>query len=270
MRTRQFLAIDRAQNLSDLRAAHQTYQGLPWMYTLATDTGGTAFFADMSVVPHLTDQQAVGCVLQTDPERSDILDGSTAACDWGRDSDAAEPGIFAPSQAPTLTRADYVANSNNSPLLANPAEPLTGYPAVYDTRTQPELRPRMSLTMIAERVGGTDGLGAAGFSLPTLQAAMLGDRVESADLGRSDVVNNAIDPSPDNTAQGSSFIMAVEMTTHGPVARTILTYSESANPTSPHYADQTTLFSHKQWVTERFTEAQIDADPTLQVTVLYG
>jgi acyl-homoserine-lactone acylase len=30
------------------------------------------------------------------------------------------------------------------------------------------------------------------------------------------------------------------------------------------------LFSRKQWVTERFTQAQISSDPRLQVTVLRG
>jgi acyl-homoserine-lactone acylase len=69
--------------------------------------------------------------------------------------------------------------------------------------------------------------------------------------------------------QGSSFIMAVELTAHGPRARTILTYSQSANPTSPHHRDQTVLFAHKQWVTERFTEAEITADPHLQTTTLH-
>jgi acyl-homoserine-lactone acylase len=46
---------------------------------------------------------------------------------------------------------------------------------------------------------------------------------------------------------GSSFIMAVEMTPRGPRARTILTYSQSANPASPHYSDQTALFANKRW-----------------------
>jgi acyl-homoserine-lactone acylase len=69
---------------------------------------------------------------------------------------------------------------------------------------------------------------------------------------------------------GSSFIMATELTPQGPRTRTILTYSESANPNSPHFSDQTVLFSHKQWVTERFTQAQISADPRLQVTVPRG
>jgi acyl-homoserine-lactone acylase len=55
--------------------------------------------------------------------------------------------------------------------------------------------------------------------------------------------------------------MATELTPQGPVTRTILTYSESANPRSPHYRGQTILFARKQWVTERFTQAQINAGP---------
>jgi acyl-homoserine-lactone acylase len=72
----------------------------------------------------------------------------------------------------------------------------------------------------------------------------------------------------DHYAGGSSFVMAVELTSHGPRARTILTYGESANPTSPHFADQTALFSHKRWVTERFTDIEINADPSLRITTL--
>jgi Penicillin amidase len=63
---------------------------------------------------------------------------------------------------------------------------------------------------------------------------------------------------------------SAEVTPAGPRARTILTYSESANPASPHYTDQTVLFSHKQWVTERFTQAQITSDPQLTITILRG
>jgi hypothetical protein len=37
-----------------------------------------------------------------------------------------------------------------------------------------------------------------------------------------------------------------------PDARTILTYSESTNPDSPFYSDQTKLFSQKKWVRSRF------------------
>jgi len=42
--------------------------------------------------------------------------------------------------------------------------------------------------------------------------------------------SGALDPSRDNFAKGSIFIMAVEMTPHGPHTRTILTYSEIRQP----------------------------------------
>ncbi|WP_223198593.1 penicillin acylase family protein [Solihabitans fulvus] len=68
---------------------------------------------------------------------------------------------------------------------------------------------------------------------------------------------------------GSSFIQQVAFTADGPPqASSVLTYSQSANPNSPHYADQTKLFSAGQWVTERFTEDQIAASPVLEVRVL--
>ncbi|MFF8513299.1 penicillin acylase family protein [Streptomyces sp. NPDC015492] len=68
---------------------------------------------------------------------------------------------------------------------------------------------------------------------------------------------------------GSSFIQQVRFTAEGPPqARSVLAYSQSADPNSPHHADQTRLFSAGQWVTERFTEEQIAASPALVVKVL--
>ncbi|MFE6856491.1 penicillin acylase family protein, partial [Streptomyces sp. NPDC057674] len=68
---------------------------------------------------------------------------------------------------------------------------------------------------------------------------------------------------------GSSFIQQVRFTAEGPPqARAVLAYSQSADPNSPHHADQTRLFSAGQWVTERFTEEQIAASPALVLKVL--
>ena len=53
-----------------------------------------------------------------------------------------------------------------------------------------------------------------------------------------------------------------------PVGSTILTYSESSNPSSPHFADQTKLFSKKQWLPDLFCQSQLAADPNLQVTTV--
>ncbi|WP_025616715.1 acylase [Salinispora cortesiana] len=62
---------------------------------------------------------------------------------------------------------------------------------------------------------------------------------------------------------GTSFLMAVELGRDGPSGRQILTYSQSANPNSPWYADQTRLYSGKGWDTIKFTQRQLRADPNL-------
>jgi acyl-homoserine-lactone acylase len=65
---------------------------------------------------------------------------------------------------------------------------------------------------------------------------------------------------------GSSFVQVVTWN-NGPCpdARTILTYSLSTDPTNPHYADQTRLFSQKRWVTDRFCAAAIRTAAVHQV-----
>ena len=63
----------------------------------------------------------------------------------------------------------------------------------------------------------------------------------------------------------SSFIAWVQYTDKGPVARSILTSSQSDNPKSPHHADQTLLFSKGQSKAVLFEEKDIKADPSLRV-----
>jgi acyl-homoserine-lactone acylase len=406
----EWLTMAKAGNLTQLRAAQDAHQGLPFVYTLATDASGTAYFSDASLVPHVTDAQAARCAKPSPDPSLDalVLDGSTSACLWGKDPDAVVPGVFGPASQPKLTRTDYVANSNNSLWLPNPAAPLTGYPQIWGpTGTELEPRPRISLDMIAQRLAGTDGLGAPGFTLETLQATSRSKRNYTFEIMRADVLkmcrahhemtasggehvdvreackvlaawdgHAALDsqgailwrefynrlglptkpgepvyswwrvpfdpahplttpsglkrddpavrqaladavlffqadhisltltpgqaqhyssiPLPGCTEgegcfdrvrtggplgtdgrypdvnTGSTFMMAVEITPNGPRARTILTYSLSANPSSPHHTDQTVLFSRGQWVTERFTDAEIEADPHLRVTTVRG
>jgi acyl-homoserine-lactone acylase len=404
----EWLGMDQAQSVPQLRAVQNRYQGIPFTNTIAADSAGTAYFADASVVPHVTDAQLGRCVdsplgQALYPEQL-VLDGSTSDCDWGSASDAITPGIFGPGTDPTLTRTDFVTNSNDSFWLTNPAAEITDEPVIYgDVGTERSLRTRMGLSLIDRRLHGTDGLGAPGFTVPTMQQALLSDRNLSAELARNATValcranptltatdGRAIDvrpacpvlaawntrddlhsggavlwreywtsavmapdlwrtpfdpahpattPNTLNTASpavrraladavermetlgvplnaslsttqytdvggpdvalpgcgnaegcysvvegngspglgdgrftpvrfGSSFVMVAEMSPHGPVARTILTYSESTNPTSPHHDDQTKLFAAQRWVTDRFTEHDIRSDPHLTITVL--
>jgi acyl-homoserine-lactone acylase len=52
-----------------------------------------------------------------------------------------------------------------------------------------------------------------------------------------------------------------------PEAATVLTYSESDNPASPHYDDQTKLFSRRGWATAYFCPDQV-AEHAVSATVV--
>ena len=62
---------------------------------------------------------------------------------------------------------------------------------------------------------------------------------------------------------GSSYIQVVGFDDAGPVADAVLTYSQSTDPASPTFADQTRMYAAKRWVRLPFTRAAIAADPSL-------
>ncbi|MFD6419251.1 penicillin acylase family protein [Streptomyces sp. NPDC060194] len=65
---------------------------------------------------------------------------------------------------------------------------------------------------------------------------------------------------------GSSYIQAVGWDgSPCPVARTVLSYSQSSNANSRHFSDQTAVFSGERWVTSRFCERDIWRAPGLRV-----
>ncbi|NJA07166.1 acylase [Methylococcaceae bacterium WWC4] len=63
---------------------------------------------------------------------------------------------------------------------------------------------------------------------------------------------------------GTSFLLAVELTPQGPHGQAVLAFSQSTDPKSPHFADQTELFSKKGWRPCLFRDADIEADPSLR------
>jgi acyl-homoserine-lactone acylase len=88
-------------------------------------------------------------------------------------------------------------------------------------------------------------------------------------------VMNLVTPSsgPDRHDQienGSGYMHVVAFDGKAcPDAVTLLSYSQSSEPSSPHYADQTELYSQGRWVTDRFCETAIQASPELTVIELY-
>jgi acyl-homoserine-lactone acylase len=89
--------------------------------------------------------------------------------------------------------------------------------------------------------------------------------------GVFNAINNSLSGTPGrgyDVPHGSSYIQTVTWDANGPVAEIILTYSQSTDPTSPHYRDMTEHYSQKGWVPVPFHEADILADPNLETLQL--
>jgi len=72
-----------------------------------------------------------------------------------------------------------------------------------------------------------------------------------------------------NPGSGNSYIQAVTWDeSECPIADVILVPSQSTNPASPHFADQTELYADKQWVRFPFCEADISAAQIGETLVL--
>jgi acyl-homoserine-lactone acylase len=67
---------------------------------------------------------------------------------------------------------------------------------------------------------------------------------------------------------GAGFIMWMQFTDAGPVGESVLTFSQSPNPTSPHFADQTRLWSAMRTKPMRFKQGDILADPALETMTI--
>lgn len=392
-----WLRMGQAGDVRQLRRVLDRYQFLPWVNVIAADAGGTALYGDHSVVPRVTDELAAACIA---PEFAPVyratgqavLDGSRSACELGSDPDAAVPGILGPARLPVRVRTDYVTNSNDSYWLANPEQPLTGYPRIIgDEGTPRSLRTRLGLLQVQQRVDGTDGLPGRGFTPERLWDVVFGDRVHGGELLRADLValceanptasasdgtpvdlraacaalrgwdshadvgsrgvavfrefamaggirfaDPFVPTDPVNTPRrlaiadpavltaladavrklagtpldaplgeiqteprggtvlpihgdrhesgafnvinapfvpgrgypdisgGTSFVMAVSFGRGGPTGRQILTYSQSGDPNSPWFGDQTRLYSRKGWDTVKYTARQLAADPNVR------
>jgi acyl-homoserine-lactone acylase len=185
----QYRAMGAADSLDEFVDAIETNLALPWVNTIAASREGDAYYGDISTVPHVTDAKLAACantfVAQAlSSVRVYTLDGSTSACDLGTDPDAPQAGIFGPSNLPSIRRHDFAQNSNNSYWLANPAQPLEGYPQIIGTDEggPQNLRTRLGLTQIEDRMNGPAGLPGSGFGRQWLQDVLFQNRHYSAEL----------------------------------------------------------------------------------------
>ncbi|GIG90337.1 penicillin acylase family protein [Plantactinospora endophytica] len=204
-----WFGLGTARSTGDVDRTLSRTQGIPWLNTLATDRGGRAYFGDIQVVPHVTDEHFAACATalgrQIFPVNGiPILDGGRSACAWGTDADAVQEGLFGPARLPRLTRSDYVTNANDSAWLTHPDAPLTGFPAVLGPAgTARSARTQQSIVAVQRRLDGTDGLPGRGFTADTLRQVLFADQSRVAELTVDDAVAMCTS-FPDGAAAGTA------------------------------------------------------------------
>jgi acyl-homoserine-lactone acylase len=110
--------------LDDLQQTHQRHQGVPLFNTVAVGADGTAWYADTSATPNLTEdaEQAYlvtrftgeGLARAAFDQGVILLDGSDSSFRWEESDGARDPGLVPYSEQPQIERTDYVFNANDS------------------------------------------------------------------------------------------------------------------------------------------------------------
>jgi acyl-homoserine-lactone acylase len=193
----QWWRINQAKSVAGIKRALEQNVAVPWVNTIAADAAGNAFYADIGAVPNVSDAKAKQCVQGFlgkaiyAAAKLPMLDGSSSACDWENDNNAPQAGILAGKNMPSITRSDWVMNSNDSYWLSSLQQPLTGFPRIIGDEGAPRsLRTRLGYKLILERLAGTDGLAGNKFNLEKLQQILFGNRNLSAELLSDAVVKN--------------------------------------------------------------------------------
>jgi len=180
----QYRRMGQARNIAELDSILREQVGLPWVNTIAADSAGSAYYADIGATPNVSNAKLAACVKPGISQalaaaRVYALDGSTSSCDPGTDPDAPAAGIFGGSNLPSLIRRDYVQNSNDSYWLANPSQPLVGFLQIIgaDEGRPQGLRTRLGVQQVRDRMAGIDGLpGGTAFNRQWLQDVMYANR----------------------------------------------------------------------------------------------
>ena len=198
-----WLAIDRARNVQEIRAAIGNL-GIPWVNTIAADRNGNAMYADISVVPDVDADQLKRCAPSAPAARLfnlaglTVLDGSRGACDWNLDSTSPVPGLMPPAHMPVLIRSDWVQNSNDSYWLSHPGATPPGIsPLVGPVDVPQRLRTRIGIDEIQKRLAGTDGLVGNRIDPQSLQAILMRNRNFAATLVLDDLLAACASAPPD-------------------------------------------------------------------------
>ncbi|MFN8052957.1 MAG: penicillin acylase family protein [Acidimicrobiales bacterium] len=194
----QYLAMDRATSVDELRAAVHEHQGLPWVNVISADRHGKVWYSDPSPTPHLDADvaSAYDDAVESDPltalffsQRVALLDGSDPSTEWIEDPAALQPGAVPPSGLPELFTDTVAFNSNDPYWVPHPELRIGRGPVLaglYGRALSP--RTRMNAAVLAGMAPsgptGPDGR----WTLDDLERALLDNRSLLAEMVLDDVI----------------------------------------------------------------------------------
>ncbi|MFZ6748738.1 penicillin acylase family protein [Undibacterium sp. Ren11W] len=196
---RNWLRWNQASSLDEFIRIQKQELAIPWVNTTAIGRGSSkVWYADIGAVPNVSSQQTQDCttpigqMLGAIPQlaRIPFFDGSRSSCDWKTDPDSAQSGAIGAARMPSLQRADYVANMNDSYWSSNPKQLLSGYPDIMgDTGNESlSMRTRLGHIMAQGRLDGNDGYAGNKASMETLKQMVLNSRALTAELFKSQAI----------------------------------------------------------------------------------
>lgn len=207
---RTWLDLSRASTVREARDAMARSLGIPWVNTIAADASGEVMYADITAMPNVDAADLVRCA--PSPQAAALLKaadllvlrGSSSDCAWTNDSSSPVAGLVPPSKLPVAIRTDYVANSNDSYWLANPAIAWQGITPMAGPVGVPQRpRTRAGLTLIAERLAGTDGLPGRQFSMRHVERLLFNNANYMARITMDDLLTLAASHPSVTLADGS-------------------------------------------------------------------
>jgi acyl-homoserine-lactone acylase len=188
----QWLDIGQSRNVSELKSRLEHDLGLPWVNTVAADRDGHAFYGDISVAPNLDATSLRDCAVPAPPLMAHffaVLDGSRSTCQASTSAVSPQPGVLPANARPSMTRTDFVANSNGSHWLINAAAPLEGFsPVIGPERTAQSIRTRQGQIQVSDRLAQRDGFAGNRMSQDALERILFSGRSLQADMILDDLL----------------------------------------------------------------------------------
>lgn len=172
-----WLQLGQAKSVREAQTALSNNLGIPWVNTIGADSSGEVIYADITAVPNVEAADITRCA--PTPRAAGllgaaglvVLNGSTASCKWTVDASTPTPGLMPATRLPSTIRTDFVANSNDSYWLANPAQTWPTFsPMLGPVAVEQRPRTRAALATFQRRFAGTDGLAGNLMSSEKLEA----------------------------------------------------------------------------------------------------